>query len=81
MNDLRSRMEPCFKVVFPDLADGNIRTASQESVAAWDSIATITLLQVLEDEFSVEFDLERIAEFNSFEAIHSYLAGRLPSAA
>jgi acyl carrier protein len=43
-------------------------------------VATITLLSVVEDEFGVQFDLERMAEFDSFESIDAYLKANLKAA-
>jgi acyl carrier protein len=73
MDNIHQRLVSCFQAVFPDLASTSIPAASQDSVLAWDSIATITLIGILEDEFAVQFDLERLAEFNSFQAIAAYL--------
>lgn len=73
MDSIRPRLVSCFQAVFPDVAEANIRAARQDSVATWDSVATITLIHVIEDEFRVEFDLERLAEFDSFQAIEAYL--------
>ena len=76
MHDIRPRLVSCFQAVFPDLAEASIPAARQDSVATWDSVATITLVNVIEDEFRVEFDLERLAEFDSFQAIEAYLKER-----
>jgi acyl carrier protein len=73
MDNIHPRLVTCFQAVFPDLAIAGIPDASQDSIAAWDSIATITLIGILEDEFAIQFDLERLAEFNSFAAIAAYL--------
>jgi acyl carrier protein len=62
--------------VFPDLDPQDIPNASQASVPAWDSVATITLLNVIDDEFGVLLDFERIEEFNSFTSIENYLAAQ-----
>ena len=56
----------CFRVVFPDLPEAEIPSASQETVAAWDSVAAITLLNVVEEEFGVEMDLDELADLDSF---------------
>ena len=80
MDDVRTRLRSCFQVVFPDLSEAKIEAARQDNIAGWDSVATITLVNVAEDEFRVEFDLERLAEFTSFEAIEVYLAESLKTA-
>jgi len=77
MDETRQRLTKCFKLVFPDLAQDQIPGASTATVAAWDSVAAITLMNVLEDEFGLEMDLDDLAELDSFDRIHSYLQKRL----
>ena len=73
MDDLKSRLVGCFKTVFPDLSDSAILLANQESMANWDSIAAITLMNLIEEEFGIEADLDALAELNSFEAVYEYV--------
>lgn len=68
-----ARLVSCFQVVFPNLAVGAIPFASQDSVEAWDSVAAITLISVIEDEFQASVDLERLLELTSFAAFLAYL--------
>ncbi len=77
MDETRRRLTKCFEVVFPDLAPGAIPGASVATVAAWDSVAAITMLNVVEDEFGVEVDLDDLANLDSFDKLHSYLQKRL----
>ena len=77
MDDTRKRLIGCFQVVFPDLPEAHIPIASQATVAAWDSVAAITMASVIEDEFGVELDLDDLADLDSFEKIHTYLEKRL----
>jgi acyl carrier protein len=73
MNETRTRLIKCFETVFPDMPEGEIPNASQSSVAAWDSIAAITLLNVIEDEFQISMDLELAGDLDSFSKIYEYL--------
>jgi acyl carrier protein len=77
MDDTRQRLTSCFQVVFPDLPAADIPLASQATVAAWDSVAAITMVSVTEDEFGVELDLDDLADLDTFEKIHTYLEKRL----
>jgi acyl carrier protein len=79
MNDVRQKLTNCFRTVFPDLPEASIPTASSATIAAWDSVAAITLLQVVEEEFQREVDLERIGELSSFEALVQYLSSSSPA--
>lgn len=69
MSDLSSRLETCFAGVFPDLTAEQIRNASVDNVAAWDSLATVTLLSVVTEEFDVELDMDELERYNSFESL------------
>jgi acyl carrier protein len=78
MDNITSRLTSCFRAVFPDLSESEIPAASQDSVRAWDSVATITLINVIDDEFHVLLDYEHLADYRSFEDVRSYLAKNLP---
>jgi len=79
MNELSARLTACFQTVFPDLPETSIVTARQDSVPAWDSVATIMLVNVIEDEFRIQMDLERLGEFSSFDALLTYVNESLKS--
>lgn len=76
MDDTRKRLASCFQVVFPDLTEAETPVASQETVAAWDSVAAITMVSVIEDEFALQMDLDDLADLDSFEKVHAYLQKR-----
>jgi acyl carrier protein len=73
MNDIRARLVKCFAAVFPDLHEREIPLASTASVGAWDSLASITLLGVLEEEFHVQIDPEELEHLVSFDLICDHL--------
>ena len=62
MDKLEQRLENVFATVFPDLPPNKIRAASQDSVETWDSVAAITLLNLIEEEFGVQMEFEDIGE-------------------
>ena len=73
MSESESRLLRCFLSVFPALSPDEIRAASAQSLAEWDSLAAVTLVTVVQEEFSVEIDLLDLAELDSFQAIWTYL--------
>jgi acyl carrier protein len=75
MDDVARRLEACFAGVFPELTPAEIRQASMASLPAWDSMATVTLLGLIEEEFEIEADLDELGDALSFETIVQYLAG------
>lgn len=72
MNDER-RLIGCFQTVFPDLKEADIVSATQATVPAWDSIAAITLVNVIEEEFHVSIDFDLLGELDSFQRILKHI--------
>ena len=68
-DDVKVRLVRCFQAVFPALSEEGAEKARPESVAGWDSIATVTLLNVVEEEFKVEFGPEDLERLTSFDAL------------
>ncbi len=73
MDETKNRLIKCFETVFPEMPEAEITRAAQSSVAGWDSIAAITLLNVIEDEFQITMDLEMVGDLDSFSKIYEYL--------
>jgi acyl carrier protein len=73
MNDMRARLAKCFGAVFPELSNAEILTASAASIGSWDSLGTVTLICVLEEEFQVAIGLEDAEQLMSFDLILNYL--------
>ena len=77
MDDTGKRLAGCFRIVCPNLRETEIPSASQQTVADWDSVAAIIMMNVIEDEFGMEMDLDDLANLDSFETVHAYLQKRL----
>lgn len=73
MDELRGRLRECFRVVFPVLTEGEIALASTSSVAAWDSLATINLVTLVEEEFGVRVEPDDLDQLVSFDVVLDYL--------
>lgn len=73
MSDLQTRLTSCFIRVFPNLPAERIPTASPQTVAEWDSIAAISLVNVIEEEFETQIDFEYLSDLDSFDKIATYL--------
>ena len=81
MNDIRSRLESCFTIVFPETPEADLPKASPETVEGWDSVATVTLFAVVDEEFNVSLLDENVEELVSFQAILDHLCCKLDRAA
>jgi acyl carrier protein len=76
MNDLQPRLIKCFAAVFPELTEAQIHEASSKTVEAWDSVASVTLVTLIEEEFAIEIGLEDLERFVSFDSVLEHLAKR-----
>ncbi len=77
MSDLEQRLAGCLLTVFPDLSPEQFSDASTLTVKAWDSVATLTLLMLIEEEFGVPTDYDKVEELVSYRNILSYLGARM----
>jgi acyl carrier protein len=74
--DTRQRLIRCFQAVFPELSEPEVARASASSLAGWDSVATVTLAAIVEEEFGIQFKAEEIEKMKSFQSCLDLLAGR-----
>lgn len=73
MDEQQKRLANCFCAVFPELSSEEIIHASVATVPSWDSVAVVTLLTVIEEEFGLSIEEDDPAKFDSFQRILSYL--------
>lgn len=76
MHNIETRLTRCFQLIFPELGGREISEATPASISRWDSIATVTLVNVIEEEFDMQIALEDIEEAVSFTALLNYLQRR-----
>ena len=73
MDEQQRRLANCFCAVFPELSSDEIIQASSTTVKSWDSVAVVTLLAVIEEEFGISIEIDDPTKFDSFERILSFL--------
>ena len=73
MDQTESRLQTCFTKVFPELTPEQIADASVDSVGKWDSMASITLLTLVGEEFGTDLDMDDFEQFTSYQGILEYL--------
>ena len=69
MSDLEQRLCNCFAAVFPDIASEQIPSVTAKSLEAWDSLATMNLVSVIEEEFDIEVSSDAAPQFVSVAGI------------
>jgi acyl carrier protein len=73
MVEQNDRLVRCFAAVFPNVRAEQIPDASVDNVHEWDSLASVTLVALLEEEFGAQIDLLDLPELTSFKAVQNYL--------
>jgi acyl carrier protein len=77
MNNIETRLTECFTNVFPGLKPNQIAVANAETLSAWDSVAHITLLTAVGEEFRIEFEPDDYVDLLSYRQILAVLKDRL----
>ena len=77
MDNTEEKLIKIFETVFSDLPADRITSATQDSIQSWDSVAAITLMNLIEEEFAIQMDFEDLGELTSFQKILTYVNGKL----
>jgi acyl carrier protein len=73
-DQLTERVRNCFRAVFPHLSDEQIETAVRAETEEWDSLASLELLTVIEEEFGIQLSDEVVEGLDTFEAARNAVA-------
>ena len=76
MSDLEQRLAECFRTVFPNLTADEIARASAVSIPSWDSLATVTLVALIEEEFEVTISPDDYEYLVSFDLVKHCVESR-----
>lgn len=69
--ELKERLIGCFKNVFPDIE--NVDSLNVDNTPEWDSVKSIVLILVIEEEFGIQIDYTNMDTFTSFENVLNYI--------
>jgi len=69
----RDRLSRCLAAYFSGLSPQEIPRASMATVGEWDSMASVTLIAIVAEEFGREIAQEDYEKFVSYELILDYL--------
>jgi acyl carrier protein len=69
MDNAMEKLNRCFALVFPKLNPSEYATANAQRISAWDSIAHLTLLTLIGEEFGRDVDFEEFEGATSYQAL------------
>jgi acyl carrier protein len=75
---IREKLDHCFSLTFPQIDPYRRASASVDNTAGWDSVAQVTLLTLIGEEFGIEIDFEEFDGATSFDALASRIQQILP---
>ncbi len=67
MDNTQARLTSCFLAVFPELTSDQVASATSATVHSWDSVAGVTLLAVVEEEFGIPLEIDDLSRLSSFQ--------------
>jgi acyl carrier protein len=67
MHDSKQRLARCFSTVFPEFSPEEIGKTS--ACCSLDSLSTVTLMAVVQEEFGIDLKVEDMENFPSFEGV------------
>lgn len=70
--DTADRLEQIFRAVFQLPATANVRSFAQSNTPSWDSLAHVSIVMAIENEFGLTVDASDQLRFTSFEAIAQF---------
>lgn len=73
MDELDIHLVRCISSIFPNLTEEEIRSSDLSQLMRVDSLAAVTLLTVIDEEFGVNLDLEGLLSLDSFQAVGEHL--------
>lgn len=73
MAELDDRLLRSISSAYPTVSEEEILKSDLAQLMNVDSLAAVTLLAVIDDEFGVDLDLETLLRLRTFDAIRQYL--------
>jgi acyl carrier protein len=76
-SDVDERLTECFITVFPFLDKESVSTVSRQASEEWDSLATVNLVTVIEEQFDITFDDDTVDTLVSYETTRDAVVAAL----
>ena len=80
MSTVTERVDRCFPNVLPNIRKEELAAAASDSTPGWDSVAHVTLLASIAEEFGVDFEVDDFEELVSHRRIVDYLEKKFQDA-
>jgi acyl carrier protein len=75
MSEYEDRLAKCIASAFPTLSEEEIRASNMDLLFNTDSMAGVTLLALIGEEFGTSVEPSDLLELGSFAAVSNFLRG------
>lgn len=75
MNEREQKLTECFSLIFPRLAVQEIQCASVTNIEEWDSLASVNIIAMIEEQFEIEIQPDYLENLTSYQQILKYVDG------
>jgi acyl carrier protein len=73
VDELETRLSRCFSLIFPSLTEEEIRESDVARLIDVDSLAAVTLVALIHEQFAVNLDMDDLQSLGSFRAVWQYV--------
>ncbi|HEX4020399.1 MAG TPA: acyl carrier protein [Acidobacteriaceae bacterium] len=73
MTEIESKLLECMKAVFPTIPEESLPDASVANLEQWDSLATVTIVALIEESFEIEVEPADLVKLTSIRNIVAFL--------
>ncbi|MCE0742705.1 acyl carrier protein [Acetobacter sicerae] len=74
---VRKRLVRVFNTILPGKSAEEIPEATMDNTEAWDSLATLSLFTLAEEEFGIKLGLDLIGQTKSFAALEKLVTEKV----
>lgn len=73
-SEFKPRIIKCFRAAFPNIDENDIESAKMADLEGWDSLASVILISVVEEEFQIQVEDEALEKFDSFKGVSDWVS-------
>ncbi|GBR11728.1 acyl carrier protein [Acetobacter oeni] len=74
---IRRRLTRVFTTMFPGKTVEDVPAATMENTDGWDSLGTLSLFTLADEEFGIKLGLDRIGDVKSFEKLEALVTEKV----
>lgn len=76
MSSIEERLLSVFQAAFPTASVDELRHADATTLDDWDSMATLTVISLVQEEFDVDIEPDEAVELLSFKKLEEFLSSK-----